>query len=304
MKLRFWAALAFVLCVSLSATAQPISIFHDPWLNWDFFNNTGSSVNDLDIIVATPNWTPPEVLLGMPFPTMMPCYGDNNGDGVPDTLLRWCGADVGPGMIAHVGAYMLGSGPILDAYWTQDGVKVGSSLPITYELTEIFDPDPFVPDDNEIHMLLQMSPGYFADPGNAGIAVGWDNIRTFANIPSDVLGLPDLNEGLDLTSLALYEVDAREGGPGGDIISGPILPGIDFPAESFFDVYFDVPVPDDFVGPGYESLLVADIIMDDGMGGYTTVGMFWNLNPQCPEPGTMMLVALGALAVLYRIRRR
>jgi hypothetical protein len=304
MKLSFWAALALVLFLSLSATAQPISIFHDPWLNWDFINNTGAVVNDFEIIVETPGWIPPEVLLGMPFPVMGTTYGDNNGDGLPDTKLTWSGADVGPGMVAHVGAYMLGSGRILDAYWTFNGAKVGPSIPITYELTEIFDPDPTVPDDNEIHMLLQMSPGYYDDPGNT-LAVGWANIRTFANIPYDVLGLEDLNEGLDLSTLALYKVDAREGGPGGDLITGdPIYPGIDFPAESFFDVYFDVPVPDGNVGPAWESLLVADIVMDDGMGGLTTVGIFWNLNPQCPEPGTMVLVALGALAVLYRIRRR
>jgi hypothetical protein len=303
MKQSFWAALVLVLFVSLSAAAQPISIFHDPWLNWDFVNNTGLSVNDIDIIVESPTFSPPEVLVGMPFPIWSACYGDNNGDGQPDTLIRWCGADVGPGMIAHVGAYMLGSGRILDAYWTQDGVKVGPSLPITWELTEIFDPDPVTPDDNEIHMLLQMSPGFYADPGNAGLTVGWANIRTFANIPDDVLGLEDLNIDLELTELALYAVDPREGGPGGAIIDDTVWWENDFPAESFFDVYFDVPVEDGQVGPGYESLLVADIVVWDGVTT-TQVGTFWNLNPQCPEPGTMVLVALGALAVLYRIRRR
>jgi len=54
------------------------------------------------------------------------------------------------------------------------------------------------------------------------------------------------------------------------------------------------------LGPQRESLLVADII--DGTGA--TIGRFWNLNPQCPEPGTFVLVGLGLAALVVRLRRK
>ncbi len=295
MKQQFWAALVLMMLFSVAAAAQPITIFHDPWLNWDFVNLTGTETNDLHIVVESPDFVPPEVFQG-PYPVFVPC---------PDpagTTLTWCGYDVPAGGVAHIGAYMLGSGRILDAYWTQDGVKVGAPLPITYELTAIVDPDPSIPDNSEIHMLLQFAPGYYADPLNAGTMIGWNNIRTFANMPAELLGLPDLNESLDPrleTDLVQYEVDAREGGPGGQIISGPVW-WEEFPPDSFFDVYFDVDVPDVDLGPQRESLLVADII--DGTGA--TIGRFWNLNPQCPEPGTFVLVGLGLAALVVRLRRK
>jgi hypothetical protein len=292
MSKRFWVALVFVLSIAVSAAAQPITILHDPWLNWDFINRTGVMANDFHIIVDNPAWVPPEVFKGV-FPTFQVCPGE-------DTLLSWCGADVPAGGVAHMGLYMLGSGRILDAYWTQDGIKVGPSVPITYELTRIYDPDPVIPGNSEIHMLLQMSPGYYGDPGNTGTRVGWNNIRTFANIPAGMLGLENLNESLDLGTLLSYEVTPREGGPGGGIITDPIW----IEPESFFDVYFDLLVPDDMLGPQFESLLVADVILDDGMGGYTTVGWFWNLNPQCPEPGTYALVGFGLAALVLRLRRK
>jgi len=298
---QFWAAFVLMVLFSVAASAQPVSIIHEPWLNWDFVNRTGTTVNDLDIIVETPNYVPPEVYMGQ-YLVFEPCP-DPDG-----TKLVWCGYDVPPGGVAHVGAYMLGSGRILDAYWTYCGDKVGASLPITYELTEIYDPDPLIPDNSEIHMLLQFAPGYYADPLNAGTIIGWDNIRTFANIDAGILGLPDLNEGLDPRmgpggDLLPFEVDAREGGPGGDLITGPIWIEPDFPAESFFDVYFELDVPDADLGPHRESLLVADIVMWDGLTT-TTVGRFWNLNPQCPEPGTFALVGLGIAALVVRLRRK
>ena len=298
MRKRYWIALVLFVLASTVAAAQPIDIFHDPWLNWDFVNRTGLSANDFHIIVGADGWTPPEVFTGI-FPGFTVYHGDNNGDGIPDTMLAWSGADVPPMGVAHMGAYMLGSGRVLDAYWTLDGAKVGPSVAITYELTRIYDPDPTIPDNGEIHMMLQMSPGYYGDPGNAGTVVGWNNIRTFANIPSDMLGLSDLNEGLDLNLLLPFRVTAREGGPAGEIITGPVW-WEQPPPESFFDVYFDIQVPDSMLGPQFESLLVADIINGQG----EVIGQFWNLNPQCPEPGTYALIAAGAGVLLLRFRRR
>jgi hypothetical protein len=292
---QFWAAFVLIVLCSAAASAQPVSIIHDPWLNWDFVNRTGTTANDLDIIVETPDYTPPEVFMG----------GYLVFESCPDpagTRLVWCGYDVPPGGVSHVGAYMLGSGRILDAYWTDCGEKIGASLPITYELTEIFDPDPVIPDNSEIHMLLQFAPGYYADPLNAGTIIGWANIQTFANIPAEMLGLPDLNDSLDLGMLEPYKCDAREGGPGGEIISDTVW-WEEFPPESFFDVYFDVDVPDADLGPHRESLLVADIVVFDGVET-VMVGQFWNLNPQCPEPGTFALVGLGIAALVIRLRRK
>jgi hypothetical protein len=300
MRKQSWVALVLIVLASCAAVAQqPVIVLHDPWLNWDFINNTGQMVNDFHIIVESPDWTPPEVFYSV-YPSFNVVHGDNNGDGIPDTMLTWADAAIMPGMPTHVGAYMLGSGRVLDAYWTLDGARVASALPITYELTEIYDPDPTVLDNSEIHMLLQFAPGYYADPGNAGEAVGWTNIRTFASIPANMLGLADLNEGLDLGLLLPFEVAAREGGPAGDLISSDRIIWGDGFGESFFDVYFDIPVPDGMLGPQFESLLVADIVNGQG----DVIARFWNLNPQCPEPGTYALIAAGVGALLLRFRRK
>ncbi|HUU34865.1 MAG TPA: PEP-CTERM sorting domain-containing protein [Vicinamibacterales bacterium] len=130
--------------------------------------------------------------------------------------------------------------------------------------------------------------------------IGWDNIRTFAHIPANMLGLADLNETLDLNLLLPFEVGARVGGLGGELIEGPVWWESDFPAESFFDVFFDVPVPEGNLGPSFESLLVADIINGEG----EVIGRFWNLNPQCPEPGTFALIGTGLAALVLRLRRK
>jgi hypothetical protein len=298
MRKEFWVALVLIVLASSAAVAQGTSVFHDPWLNWDFWNQTGQLVNDFHIIVEAQDWYTQQVWTGL-WPDFRYVHGDNNGDGVPDTMLVWEGTTLGQVMPMHVGLHMLDSGRILDAYWTFDGVKVGSSVPITYERTRIFDPDPTIPDDKEIHMILQIAPGYYADLGNEGQPVGWTNIRTFANLPADMLGLADLNEGLDLNALQPFEVVPLRDGPGGEPIIGPVYYD-DFPAESFFDVYFDIQLPDGEFGPHRESLLVANVI--DGQG--QVIGTFYNLNPQCPEPGTYALIAAGLGALVLRFRRK
>ena len=92
-----------------------------------------------------------------------------------------------------------------------------------------------------------------------------------------------------------FEVDPYRGQPGvpgnsGIKITGPVMMDID----SFFDVYLDT-VPQDFLGPQYESLLHAEVLNQGNV-----IGQFWNLNPQSPEPATMLLLVLGALGVLRR----
>ncbi|MCX5674693.1 MAG: PEP-CTERM sorting domain-containing protein [Planctomycetota bacterium] len=267
------------------AGTNPVVIWHDPWLNWDFLNNTGQRVNDFEIIVDNPNWNPngndpTQVLKGMPFPNFTVTHANN------DTYLTWSGANLQPGLIAHGGLYMIGSGLVKDAYWTLDGVKVGQSTAITYERTKIVG-------DPEVHMVLNIAPGWFAD--HPSEMAGWTHIRTFLNIPADTLNLADLNRDLVLDSLKSYEVTPKrlDGTPilyGDQILMGG--------PDSFFDVFLDTILPSQ-ASPNFEALLHAEVLNQGGV-----VGEFWNLNPQSPEPATLSLLALGGLAILRRWARR
>ena len=58
---RIGRQLAFAVVATGIGTAvlgQTAPLFHDPWLNWDFVNFTGQPVNDFEIVVETPNWSP------------------------------------------------------------------------------------------------------------------------------------------------------------------------------------------------------------------------------------------------------
>jgi hypothetical protein len=272
-------------------------IWHDPWLNWDFDNLTGQTVNDFEIVVEDPNYSPDpddptEVLKNMPFPNFTVSHVDYHGDNDIDTVLTWSGADLLANQRAHGGLYMLGSGRVLDAYWTFDGVKVGNSTAITYERTEIRG-------DPEVHMHLNIAPGFFADtshPEYPHQEAGWTNIRTFVNLPAGLLDLEDLNRSLNLDDLYQYEVDPKNGLTGEVILrTDTILAG---GPDSFFDVFLSEILPQ-FVSPGYEALLHAEVFnQSTGL-----IGEFWNLNPQSPEPGTLALIGLGSTLLLRRRRR-
>jgi hypothetical protein len=269
-------------------------------LNWDFTNLTGVNVNDLDIIVDNENFSPnlndPKEVWSAPFPNVALSYGYFDGDGDLDTKITYSGAVILPGQVAHGGLYMKGSGLVLDAYWTWDGLKVGKSTAITYERTEIRG-------DPEVHMHLQIAPGYFKDPDNPAYPyaeAGWTNIRTFVNIPADLLDLPDLTRSLNLDSLAQYEVTPYKGVPGLPGSSGIEILKTDHISavpDSFFDVFLAV-IPPENANPGFESLLHAEVWNQGAV-----IGEFWNLNPQSPEPATLSLLALGGLALLRRRRK-
>lgn len=291
--------------LALQAQTPPLSIFHDPWLNWDFLNLTGGPTDDFTIIVENGSFAPnpadpTQILLGAPFQTCVVSHADYDGDADQDTMLHWSnplgGVPLPPGALAHVGGDMRGSGRILDAYWTLQGAKVGPSLAISYERTEIRPAQ-----SGEIHMVLQIAPGYYDDPSNPAYPAaeaGWTGIRTFRNIPADLLALGDLNRDLDLSALAAFEVTPRLGGPAGAFIlpTDQFLFG-EIPPDSFFDVYLDT-VPDAFLGPEYESLLVATVLNQGA-----PIGMFWNLNPQSPEPVSGLMLLAGAALLLHRRRR-
>lgn len=286
--------MAVVVLFGASAAQAGDPVWHDPWLNWDFINGTGVVVNDLDIIVDSPTFSPnlgnPNQAWAAPFPNIASSNGDFDGDGDTDTKIRYSGAVINPGQTAHGGLYMLGSGAVLDAYWTNNGVKVGASTAITYELTR-------VEGDPDLYMELNIAPGFFADPLNAGSEAAWTNIRTFVNLPATELNLPDLNSSLDLSTLAAFEVTPKLGGPlGPDILpTDIILANID---SSPIDIFL-ANIPPEFSNENYEALLVADVLNQP-----TLIGTFWNVNPQSPEPATMGLLGVGALALLRRKRRK
>lgn len=290
-KLIFFGVFVLVL----AAVVQADVVWHDPWLNWDFINQLPPNiiVDDLDIWVDNPNWNPQQWWAN-PFPnmTVMNNAGDIDGDGDMDTRIRyWGGGAIPSNGTAHGGLYMLGSGMVLDAYWTSGGQKVGPSTPVTYERTRIVG-------DPAVFMELSFGAGFFLDPENAGREAGWTNIRTFVNIPADVLDLADLNSSLDLSTLAAYEVTPRAGGADGPVILPTDVFLMNNPGpDSFFDVFL-ADIDPEFANSGYEALLVAQVVAT-GSAPIPT-GMFWNLNPQSPEPATVMLIALGSLMIRKR----
>ncbi|MGB2966633.1 MAG: PEP-CTERM sorting domain-containing protein, partial [Phycisphaerae bacterium] len=276
-----------------------VVVWHDPWLNWDFQNMTGQTVNDFAIIVDSSNFSPDstdpgEVMLGDPFSTFQVTHADYDNDGDTDTKLKWIAKDgtedLPAGGWMHGGLWMKGSGPVLDAYWTWNCSKVGGSTEITYEQTEIRG-------DPEVHMHLNIAPGFFADPENASHpTAGWENVRTFVNIPADLLGLQDINDDLDLGTLSAYEVFPRKDGP-----TGPLLSTLDLTGQTDatpLDVFL-AEIDAAYASPDYEALLYAQVINPDK----SVIGEFWNLNPQSPEPATLALLGLGAVATLIRRRR-
>ena len=314
--LRMLSAVAMLFILAAPVVGGTIE-WHDPVLNWDFNNLTCGPVNDLSIIVDNPNqlFNPnlndPGQVWAFPFQTVQRFDGDFDGDGDSDTKIKYSNpfANIPCFLVdpvngwAHGGLDMTGSGRVLDAYWTLNCNKVGASIPITYEKTEIRA-------DPEVHMHLEIADGFFDDPLNYGLEAGWTEIRTFVNLPYDLLDLPDLNRDLDLSTLAAFEVTPEYGQPGLPGTGGvPILPSDvmlqGMPAESFFDVYL-ADIPPEFASPQYESLLVATIVGPDPQNpdGNIMYGQFWNLNPQSPEPATLGLLAFGSLAALLRRRRR
>ena len=51
--------------------------------------------------------------------------------------------------------------------------------------------------------------------------------------------------------------------------------------------------------PDFEALLYAEVFEPGRQG---VIGQFWNLNPQSPEPATLILLAVGSVFVIRRRR--
>jgi hypothetical protein len=295
---------------------QFITNIHDPWLNWDVYNYTAGAADDFHIIVDTPNWVPTDVYLDATGLTGFPNYTTVPANGGQDTGVQWSGTSIPQGNLAHIGIYMEGSGPIVDAFWTSGGTPAPwydpntgsllfSSLPITYERTFVEIPQDPLTDDPEVWMQLSMPSELAVElEGNEDAVVGWGNVQGFRDIPTGILSLELLNSDLDLATLLPYDVtdELLERNSGDLISSEPIWW---YEPESFFDVSFGTP---EFTGDEFQSLLYAEAVIDlDGPGvgdPGIPIGGFWNLNNQSPEPGTALLLAVAGLVLISRRRRR
>lgn len=282
LRIRQLAWCAVGLIVAPAGVVAQTTIFHDPFLNWDFINFTGQEVNDFEVVVANPNYVPPAVYTGgLGFPNFSRSVGDFSPEPGLETMLRWSGRSFAPGAIAHVGAAMMGSGRILDAYWTRDGQKVGPSIGITYELTRVRRLTPTAP--AVLDMVLNTSPAFALE--NPGSSLLVSNIRTFMDMPADLLGLNDITSELDLATLANFEVTPTPR-------QGELRP------DTWLEVNLGTTLN---ANANFEALLVADIVLVPPSLPPVLIGRFWNINPQSPEP-----VLLGVIAAsgLFLIRRR
>ena len=262
-------------------------VIHYPILNWDLYNPP-LGANDLHIVVEEDNFVPDHTYNDPNIPGWQ--YDGANPNPGGGTVLSWSTTSPMPlPSTVHVGANLNGSGRVTDAYWTQNGIPI-MVIPIVWELTWVDQWDPVFPNDpGAIWMRLQTT----AEAASLG-TVQLANIRTYADIPAGVLRLEDLNNNLDEQRL----VEENSTVLVGTSLDGPVtLPNqsADFAVDSFFDVFVELSFN---TNPDFQSLLVADVLVNN-----LPVGRFWNLNYQSPEPTSMVLLALGGLALIRRRRK-
>lgn len=264
------------IMLSFASPALGQVVWHDAQLNWDFINFGNQTADNFEITVSADRWRPPGYpgsgWFGDPFSTL-DLGPDPSGSG---TLARWSGGQVAPGQTAHVGLNMQGSGKIVNAFWTF-GPQGGDPLPIVFERTRITRR----PGGRALVDMSLETTNAFVATGSAELR----EIRTFMNIPSDMLGLADLNQDLFQRFPQVLQFETQP--------SQTSLVLSDQP--SFVNVGETT-----LIGPEWESLLVADVFL---LGPQPRlIGRFWNLNPQSPAPGTMLLITGGALMTLRRRR--
>ena len=284
------------LCLVLATSMVNGQIVeHDPWLNWDFLNRTGETAFDFTMIFEAGDFEPSEQV-GDPFPNFAVTHADYDGDTDTDTKVKWSGGNgvidggdmifgddvggLGEPDFAHIGLNMIGFEKLLDAYWTNlAGDKIGNSIAAPEEITQI------IPGGSaEVKMKLQF-PKAFYDDGGTG--AGLLNIQTWRDMPAALVDLEDINIDLDLSTLTDYVVT-----PTPDEIDLGV-----YHTDDYFYVSLGI-TDDQYIGPEYESLLFAEI-----QNAGQIIGRFWNINPQSPEPATLVLLGLGAAAVLLRKRK-
>ena len=297
--LRGSLVLGFLVSAWSGGTVHGQPVYHDAQLNWDFRNFTGQTANDFEIIVSDPEYNPdtndPSQVYtgGLGFPSANATHGDfdpaNPGN---ETKIRWSGRNFLAEQVAHVGLNLNGAGNVLGASWTFDNQFLAWKVPITFERTRVTPSTSF-----DINMELNIASSFFTDPDNPDFPnqqAGWTNIRTFIDIPENMLSLVDINADLDLAALAAFETTPRIGGPGGAVIDPADV--FLFSDDSIFDVFVGAT---NLANPQFESLLVADVVAQAVPQPF---GRFWNLNVQSPEPNTLVLLALGGLLVTRRRR--
>ena len=267
--------LVFPFVTNYTMAAVPVTLTHEGFLNWDI--KVDVDLDDFEIVVESPNFQPRQTYDG-PFgtPTVTPS-GSN-------TKIHWSGATVPANTLFHVGLDMAGAGQMVSATATQGGNPV-ANVPIPFELTEIRYTGRSAAAD--VFMVFNTPQGFFDE--NPLATVTLENVRTFIDLPADLLDLPDLNSGLNLG----------------------LLPNETTPVPGSVQLFAPGNETEIYVGqtinasPLYESLLFGQVFVDyDGPGAMEPVmtSEFWNLNPQSPEPSSLVLLAVGAVVAIKRRR--
>lgn len=269
-KASLCAALVVMGSASLSLAQLP-PVYHPAVSNWDLYNLTGQPVNDFDVIVASPDFEPSWTY--NPGGTNQIIRGDFNGDMIVETKIHYVFPTVAVGELKHIGLRLPADVGMQDAYWTFNGVRVGSQG-IPYERTKVT--RSAVGGSGEVVMQFQ-APQLFA--GNLTLS----NIRAFRDLPAGLITGDQLNSSLILDSLAAFEVTPT------------FNPVAALPTTGFFEVSLGNTL---FTGPEYESLLHATILSDN-----VVIGEVWTLNAQCPEPAFCSLIAAAAVIPAFRRRR-
>ncbi len=230
--------------------------------NWDIVNNTGVWANDFHMDFWTDTTLTPKTFYTGAFSAA--------GCSAPGASVscNWWDGWVAPGQMTHVGVYfdepVYNRLRISDAYWTLDGAKLDGS---------VYMPGmDFWPPGGSWPGGPYMPRWRFFNPWGDPLYIGGASMQVVGSVPA-------------LSSL-MYLTGGR-GTPVNDFV---------IPADSFFDVYMDIPIWD-----GAFAIFQGRAYLDPGRT--QLVGNFVYGHEHVPEPGTGVLVLAG-LFLGVAVRRR